>query len=101
MLVVDDEPKNRSLLKALLGPDFNVIEAEDGRSALEVIAGEAVDLVLLDVVMPGLGGYEVCRAIKARKGQSFLPVILITVLESEEDRKQGFLAGADDFLTKP
>lgn len=103
VLVVDDEPLNRSLLRQRLEPEgHRVLEANDGEAALRSLAehGE-VDLVLLDVRMPGLDGLEVCRRIRARSAEGFLPVLLLTALGGQEDRHEGLQAGADDFLTKP
>ena len=103
VLVVDDEPLNRALLRQRLEPEgHRVLEAADGAAALRSLAehGE-VDLVLLDVRMPGLDGLEVCRRIRARGAEGFLPVLLLTALGGQEDRHEGLQAGADDFLTKP
>jgi two-component system sensor histidine kinase/response regulator len=101
VLVVDDDPRNRSLLRAYLGHLYDVREAADAASGLRALDEGPVDLVLLDVMMPGTSGFEVCKKIKARPGPELLPVILLTALGEQEDRNTGLEAGADDFLTKP
>src|SRR3989442_1020881 len=101
VLVVDDDPLNRSLLRVVLAPTCSVLEAESGPEALDLIARSEPDLVLLDVMMPGMSGLDVCRAIKSREGAPLLPVILLTALDEQEDRNAGLAAGADDFLSKP
>jgi len=101
ILVVDDEPANRALIRAYLDPTYALHEAPDGLTALALMEREVVDLVLLDVMMPHLSGYEVCRRIKAQTGNAYLPVILLTALGEQDDRNLGLQAGADDFLTKP
>lgn len=100
ILIVDDDRANRALLRAFLGEEYELVEAPDGLAALEAFRRERVDLVLLDVLMPGLGGYEVCKQIKAET-REFLPVILLTGLSDQSDRNAGLEAGADDFLGKP
>jgi two-component system, sensor histidine kinase and response regulator len=99
--VVDDEPRNRNLLRAYLEPEFRVVEAADGEKALEVVASMRPDLVLLDVMLPTIDGIEVCRRLKEERQDDYLPILLITALEAQEDRNRGLSCGADDFLTKP
>src|SRR2546426_46301 len=102
VLVVDDGPANRQLVQAYLaGLDVDVRQAEDGASALEQIKAEPPDLVLLDVQMPGMDGYEVCRRIKAGPRGRLLPVVMITALNQTEDRVRALESGADDFMAKP
>ncbi|MCO5167375.1 MAG: hybrid sensor histidine kinase/response regulator [Planctomycetes bacterium] len=101
VLVVDDDPRNRALLAAFLAPTCAVVEAGSGEAALARFAEREVDLVLLDLVMPGLDGLEVCRRIKAHEGRGFVPVILLTGLADQEHRNAGLEAGADEFVTKP
>lgn len=101
ILVVDDNPKNIKLLAELLKAErHEVITAESGETALKLVAAEKPDLVLLDVMMPGMNGYEVCQAIRADPANGLLPVVLVTALDPAE-RVKGLEAGADDFLTKP
>lgn len=102
ILIVDDQPMNIKLLAdALRLQGYEVDSAASGREALEKIDDDAPDLVLLDVVMPEMNGYEVCRAIRARHETQILPVIMVTALDPHEERIKGLEAGADDFLTKP
>ncbi len=102
ILCVDDEPLNVELLEAILVPvGYEVIKASSGNEALGILKQAEVDMVLLDVMMPGLNGYEVCRLIKASPETSRVPVIMITALSSKEDRITSIEAGAEDFITKP
>jgi two-component system sensor histidine kinase/response regulator len=101
ILVVDDEARNRNLVCGYLGPFYEMREASDAASAVQALDSGPVDLVLLDVMMPGVSGFEVCRQIKSRPSAEFLPVLLLTALGEQEDRNAGLEAGADDFLTKP
>jgi class 3 adenylate cyclase len=101
ILVVDDMPANVRLLEAVLQPaGFSVTSASSGPEALELVASELPDLVLLDVQMAGMNGYEVCRRIRENEATSLLPVVMITSHDSEA-RVDGIRAGADDFVTKP
>ena len=101
ILVVDDQPKNVKLLADILGfKGYDVSTAESGQEALRIIRSAAPDLVLLDVMMPGMTGYEVCEAIRSDPAIKLLPVVLVTALDPSE-RVKGLEAGADDFLTKP
>jgi|SRR5579864_171875 len=102
VLVVDDGAANRELIQAYLaGIDCDVRLAEDGSDALDMIETEAPDLVLLDVQMPGIDGYEVCRRIKGMPRGRLLPVVMITALSQTADRIAALESGADDFMTKP
>ena len=102
ILVVDDNLANRRLLQAKLEARyFEVLLAENGQRALEIAAAEAPDIILLDVMMPGMDGYEVCEHLKAAPGTAFIPVIMVTALSQQEHRLKGLQAGADDFVTKP
>jgi two-component system, sensor histidine kinase and response regulator len=101
ILIVDDEEPNRALLRAILGGQHRILEAPDGPSALRLLSRERVDLVLLDVMMPGMTGYDVCRKLKETATEPFLPVLLVTALSDQEQKNLGLQAGADDFLSKP
>jgi len=102
ILIVDDELRNRRLLEAMLVPDgFRLFTAENGEDALAIVEGEALDLILLDVMMPGLDGYEVARRLKDGAATKNIPIIIVSALDSHEARMRGLLAGAEDFLTKP
>jgi class 3 adenylate cyclase len=102
ILVVDDTPTNVKLLEDLLRfHGYEVEAAFDGESALAALAERPPDLLLLDVLMPGLDGHEVCRAVRADPALAMLPVVMVTALEDREERVRGLEAGADDFLSKP
>src|SRR5688572_33276336 len=102
VLVVDDEPGNVQLLKTLLTREgYSVVTASDGEEALEMVASAHPDLVLMDVLMPKLSGYDVCERIKHNPATRLTPVVLITALHERERTIQGINAGADAFLTKP
>jgi adenylate cyclase len=102
ILVVDDTPQNVKLLADLLAvKGYAVSTAGDGPSALERLAAESPDLVLLDVMMPGMSGYDVCRQIRGDPRTALLPVVLVTALDPQQERVKGIEAGADDFLSKP
>lgn len=101
MLVVDDEPINLALVRAVLGSEHTVFEALNAAQALEILDKEEIDLVLLDVRLPDMDGFTACREIKARQREGFLPVLLLTALADQESRNAGLEAGADDFLSKP
>ncbi|RCS21982.1 PleD family two-component system response regulator [Phyllobacterium salinisoli] len=102
ILVVDDLPANVKLLESrLLAEYYDVVSALSGREALEICQSSNVDIVLLDVMMPGMDGFEVCRRLKADPKTTNIPVVMVTALDRPEDRVRGLEAGADDFLTKP
>ena len=102
VLVADDFDVSRSLLFELLSAcGYNVVLASDGREALRLFAQHRIDLLLLDVEMPGMTGFEVCRAIKSDPQTRLIPVVLVTGLDGTEDRVRGINSGADDFLIKP
>jgi two-component system cell cycle response regulator len=102
VLVVDDIVANIRLLEARLGAEyFEVVTAMNGPEAIETCARGQVDIVLLDVVMPGMDGFEVCRRLKANPRTAHIPVVMVTALDQPADRVKGLEAGADDFLTKP
>lgn len=102
ILVVDDVPANLKLLEGRLAAEyFEVITATSGREALDVCARAQCDVILLDVMMPGMNGFEVCRRLKADPATHHIPVVIVTALDQPADRVRGLEAGADDFLTKP
>ncbi|HET9301308.1 MAG TPA: response regulator [Propionibacteriaceae bacterium] len=101
ILAVDDQPANLRLLDAVLSPrGYRVVHATSGEQALELLPSSGVDLVLLDIVMPGMDGYEVCRRIRSVPETAFLPVVMITA-SGHQEKKRAIEAGADDFVSKP
>src|SRR3954468_10861655 len=101
VLVVDDQAPNVRLLEAILAPrGYDVRTASSGEEALAALERDDMDLVLLDIVMPGLDGYQVCREIRERPGTAYLPVVMVTA-SGDEQKVKALEAGADDFLTKP
>jgi putative two-component system response regulator len=102
ILVVDDLPFNLEVLEGILYREgYRVLPASDASEALAVIEKSPVDLAVLDVMMPGMNGFDLCRKLKSLSGKRFFPVILVTALNELEDKIRGIEAGADDFLTKP
>jgi len=102
VLVVDDEPRNIKLLDALLRPlDYEVLKASNGEEALSIVKKIDLDLILLDIMMPGMDGYEVCRRLKGNEATRMIPVIMVTALDDIDAKVKAIESGADDFLTKP
>ncbi len=102
ILVVDDIESNVRLLEAKLSAEYyDVLTANDGPTALAIAASEQPDIILLDVMMPGMDGFQVCRRLKDDSATRHIPVVLVTALDGRADRVAGLEAGADDFLTKP
>jgi two-component system cell cycle response regulator len=102
ILVVDDIPANLKLLEVrLLAEYFDVLTADDGYKALSICDSTHVDVILLDIMMPGMDGFEVCERLKSNPKTSHIPVVMVTALDQPSDRVRGLKAGADDFLTKP
>jgi CheY-like chemotaxis protein len=103
ILVVDDNDQNRELLEAYVQdlPEVTVLSAVDGTDALEAVAREHPDLILLDIMMPKMSGFEVCRRLKADPGTQDIPVVMVTALNEIADHEKGIECGCDDFLSKP
>jgi len=102
ILCVDDEPLNLMVLEGVLVPKgYEVITAAGGGKALDIIRKQKIDIVLLDVMMPEMNGFEVCKKIKENERYRDIPVVMITSLASKEDRIKGIEAGAEDFISKP
>jgi CheY-like chemotaxis protein len=102
LLVIDDTPENLTVLrKCLTDHHYRVAVARNGKVALERVKRIRPDLILLDVLMPGMDGFEVCRQLKADEMTRAIPVIFMTALDTCEDKEKGFEAGAEDYVTKP
>lgn len=101
LLLVDDEPTNLQVLRHILQDDYRLLFAKEGVRALEMAERERPDLILLDVMMPGMTGYEVCEALKANPALDSIPVIFVTALGDVDDEARGFEVGAVDYITKP
>jgi adenylate cyclase len=102
ILVVDDTPQNIKVLDAILSPrGYRVVTARSGAEALQKVRDEAPDLVLLDILMPGMSGYEVAQRLRADPATGVLPIVMVTALGAQEEKVKAIEAGADDFLTKP
>jgi diguanylate cyclase (GGDEF)-like protein len=101
LLIVDDQPANIRVMAEALRDEYELFFATSGERALEIVSGGAVELVLLDVVMPGFDGFEICRRMKADEATSRIPVIFVTAREEVGDEARGFDVGAVDYITKP
>jgi len=101
VLVVDDARLNLEILNQILSSKYRVVRASDGRQALDLVAIYPPDIILLDVVMPGLDGYQVCALLKSDARTRDIPVIFVTGMDDEDSYKRGLAAGAASFLTKP
>lgn len=102
VLIVDDIPINVTLIEKMLKPFHFVIEkANDGQTALDIVADNKPDLILLDLMMPGINGYDVIKQLRAKEETKQLPIIVISALNSNEDVVKGYDLGVNDFLTKP
>ncbi len=101
ILIVDDERINITLLNALLKTDYKIMVATNGEQALKAATSSKPDLILLDIMMPGMDGYEVCRQLKATAATSSIPIIFITAMVNVENETMGFALGAVDYISKP
>jgi diguanylate cyclase (GGDEF)-like protein len=101
ILVVDDHPVNTELLEAILEGVYRITIASSGEQALELLNREKIDLILLDIMMPGMDGYEACKQIKGDPGLADIPVIFVTAMTEVEDETLGFELGAVDYIAKP
>lgn len=101
ILIVDDSTNNIELLSDFLGDDYELLFATSGKKALEIVPELLPDLILLDIVMPELNGYEVIKVLKNNSETSHIPVIFITAKSSSEDMVKGFKMGAVDYISKP
>jgi CheY-like chemotaxis protein len=102
VLIVDDERKNRQLIEVMLGEEgYQLVTATCGEDALEMIAAQRPDLILLDVMMPGMDGYQVAARIKGDPATAHIPVVILTALGDRNSKAHGLSAGAIEYLTKP
>ncbi len=101
VLIVDDTETNIDILIDTLGEDYDIAVAMDGEGALEAVEEELPDLILLDIMMPDMDGYEVCRRLKANSATANIPVIFLSALTDDSEKQKGLELGAVDFLTKP
>lgn len=101
VLIVDDEPLNIELMEGILSKDYEVIKASSGIEALIKVEKTLPDLILLDVMMPNMNGYSVCKNLKSSNKTKSIPVVMITALKEHEDKMKAIEAGADDFVSKP
>lgn len=101
ILIVDDEPVNVELLEDYLSNDYDILKAYNGNEALQIVGTTPPDLIILDIMMPGMTGYEVCSRIKGNEKTISIPVVIVTALHEREARSKAIESGADDFLNKP
>jgi len=101
ILAVDDTPENLDMVKSILVPDYVVKAAINGMIALKIVSRQPPDLILLDIMMPGLDGYEVCRQLKDDKHSEHIPVIFLSGDQDSSSKARGLALGAVDFVTKP
>ena len=101
ILCIDDNDRSLRILRELLEPDYALNCAETGEDGLESLKSELPGLILLDVMMPGIDGYEVCRRVKADVSTADIPIVLLTAKAQDDEREEGYKAGADGYLMKP
>jgi CheY-like chemotaxis protein len=101
IMIVDDEVINIEILLEALESNYDIIVAINGEEALELIQSEKPDLILLDIMMPGIDGYEVCRRIKSNDKTRDIPVVFLSAKQAENAKQKGLELGADDYITKP
>jgi PleD family two-component response regulator len=101
VLIVDDEPLNIELMEGILSNDYEVIKASSGIEALIKVENTLPDLILLDVMMPNMNGYAVCKNLKSSNKTKSIPIVMITALKEHEGKNKAIEAGADDFVSKP
>lgn len=101
VLIVDDDPINIELLEGYLSKEYDILKAFNGNEALIIVESNPPDIILLDLIMPGINGYQVCKKLKDDPKTNHIPIVIVTSLHETEDRNKAIEAGADDFITKP
>lgn len=101
ILIVDDEPFNVELLEGFLSQNYDILKAYNGNEALIIVGTNPPDLIILDIMMPGINGYEVCSRIKSDEKTMSIPIVIVTALNERKAKIKAIEAGADDFLNKP
>ena len=101
MLAVDDNPNNNAIIEELFGDHYDLRTATTGEEALQIAYDFQPDIVLLDIMMPGMNGYEVCRRLREHPSLADIKILMVTAKRSLEDRVKGYEVGANDFITKP
>lgn len=101
VMVVDDTETNIDILVELLGEEYEIMVAMDGKECLEAVQVQTPDIFLLDVMMPGMDGYELCRKLKSNKLTKDIPVVFVTAKDAIDDKLDGYDAGGVDYITKP
>jgi len=101
VLIVDDEPFNIELLEGYLSKEYDILKAHDGSEAITIVEATPPDIILLDIIMPGINGYKVCKKLKDDPKTNHIPIVIVTSLNETKDRNKAIEAGADDFVTKP
>jgi len=101
VLLVEDEAEMRAYLRKHLAPPYELLEAADGAAGLQMVRKQMPDVIVSDILMPGLDGYALCRALKSDAATSYIPVILLSVRTEQQSRVDAFECGADDYLSKP
>lgn len=102
IIIVDDEKDIRSLIEKILGEDsYDILQAKDGQELFDLLEKNQPDLILLDVMMPGVNGYEICHLLKRNSDTAAIPVVMLTVLSGPQDASKGMAMGASAYLTKP
>lgn len=101
ILIVDDEPINVELLEGYLSKDYDILKRYNGNEALKIVGTNPPDLIILDIMMPGMNGLEVCKIIKNDEKTMSIPIVIVTALSEREVRIKAIEAGTDDFLNKP
>ena len=100
-MIVDDVAENRLILQMILEADYLLIEADSGKNCLALVSEKKPDLILLDINMPGISGYDVCKELRSQPETQFLPIVFVSALDDPKERLAGFEAGGDEYLTKP